>query len=80
MSYACNGCTNRWTGLLTCHCSGCHTTFTGLGAFDAHRSRGKCLEPASVLTQKGEPRLMPVARPQWSGWSLAGDGTKWWEK
>lgn len=76
---SCNGCASTWTGLLACHCGACHRTFTGLAAFDAHRSYGKCKDPATVLNQAGEPRLMRVDKRTWSGWSLAGNGVKWWE-
>lgn len=31
-------CGARWNGENTAHCSGCHQTFTGLTAFDKHRS------------------------------------------
>lgn len=45
---ACSRCTAEWGGLTTCHCSGCHVTFTGISAFDAHRRAGKCLPAESV--------------------------------
>ncbi len=44
---ACNGCESTWTGLITCHCSGCHQTFGGITGFDQHH-KGKCLSPESV--------------------------------
>jgi hypothetical protein len=34
----CNGCRNWWTGLGAAHCSSCHQTFTGVSAFELHRS------------------------------------------
>jgi len=36
------------TGLQTSGCRGCGEVFTGLSAFDRHRSRGTCLPPVSV--------------------------------
>ncbi|WP_459682130.1 FDXHR family putative zinc-binding protein [Rhodococcus sp. no. 34] len=47
-----NCCAATWTGLTTCHCSNCHTTFTSPSAFDQHRRRNHCLHPtAAGLTQ-----------------------------
>lgn len=51
---ACPRCDARWGGLKTCHCTGCHQTFTVQSAADKHRA-GKhtndtrhCVDPASV--------------------------------
>jgi hypothetical protein len=43
-------CGARWSGTNTCHCgnTGCHRTFTGLSAFDRHRSGGTCNDPAAL--------------------------------
>jgi hypothetical protein len=45
----CNGCSSRWAGSVTSHCAGCHLTFTGLTAFDEHRTgshqQRSCLPP-----------------------------------
>ena len=46
----CAGCTSRWNGANTAHCAGCHLTFTGLTAFDKHRTGSHtkhlyCLSP-----------------------------------
>ena len=60
----CGGCDNWWTGLNSAHCSGCHQTFTGVGGFDMHRRRGKCLDPADI-------GLVPADKP-WPGWSRPG--------
>lgn len=56
----CGVCSEKWSGLRTCHCggSGCHQTFTGLSAFDAHRRGGQCNAPDSVglsLTNRDYP-------------------------
>jgi hypothetical protein len=69
----CNGCPNAWTGLSACHCSGCHRTFTGITAFDIHRSGDTCVPPATIFTEKGEPRLVPAEKLYWSGWGLPGE-------
>lgn len=66
-----------WTGLTAGHCTGCHRSFTSIAAFDRHRSGShaadtrQCLDPATVLTEKGEPALVPANKP-WIGWSLPG--------
>jgi hypothetical protein len=51
--HSCSGCSLRWDGLLTCHCTGCHRTFTGITACEKHRTgthaKGRyCLDPAVV--------------------------------
>jgi hypothetical protein len=49
LRHTCGGCPARWSGERTSHCgSGCHRTFTGVGNFDAHRSGGRCLDPAEI--------------------------------
>ena len=63
----CSGCGTRWSGLNTCHCGGCHETFTSVGAFDRHRRGGKCLDPAEI-------GLVPANKP-WTGWSWPGTWT-----
>lgn len=73
----CGGCKNRWTGLNTCHCGACHRTFTGIKAFDIHRTGGRCTNPAEVFDKHGNPRLIPVDKPHWSGWRVPGDDTRW---
>jgi hypothetical protein len=51
--YTCR-CGAHWGGLSTGHCSACHLTFTGITAFDKHRTGSHandtraCLDPASV--------------------------------
>ena len=66
------------TGLGAAHCSSCHQTFTGVGAFEMHRSGSHaggarhCLDPATVRSEKtGEPLLVPADKP-WAGWSRPG--------
>jgi hypothetical protein len=53
--------------------------FTSLTAFDLHRtsshahSTRRCLDPATVRTRTGAPKLIPVIRPHWYGWATAGE-------
>lgn len=59
MSFGCGQCDARWTGQNTAHCmaQGCHQTFTGITAFDAHRT-GSHTESGERIVDKGktEPR------------------------
>lgn len=52
----CGGCSAEWYGTAACHCaaSGCHQTFTGVAAFDAHRRRGECARPESIGLVRNE--------------------------
>jgi hypothetical protein len=51
----CNGCEHTWTGLRFAHCSACHRTFSGVAGFERHRFAGRCIDPAIMRTQAGEP-------------------------
>lgn len=44
----CGRCRAQWGGLNTCHCAGCHRTFTGITAFDHHRKGGECQHPNDI--------------------------------
>ena len=50
----CPKCRLGWGGLNTAHCTACHQTFTGISAFDKHRtgSHAKdtryCLGPLTI--------------------------------
>lgn len=57
MGVQCAGCDTEWTGLGKCHCGAreCHRTFSGVTLFDLHRSRGKCVDPATLRTKDGKP-------------------------
>ncbi len=52
--HTCGGCTNTWGGLAQAHCSVCHELFSGVTAFDKHRSKGKCLDPAKMFDTNEE--------------------------
>lgn len=58
MTIKCPRCPAEWSGMNTGHCATCHTTFTGITAFDAHRRNGQCLPPESAglsLTKRAYP-------------------------
>lgn len=52
--YSCSGCDNKWGGLAQAHCSVCHELFSGVTAFDRHRSRGHCLDPRKMKNTDDE--------------------------
>jgi len=51
LPYTCGGCSARWSGYRTAHCTVCHITFAGPSNFDDHRRDGRCLPPATVGMQ-----------------------------
>ncbi|WP_082920601.1 FDXHR family putative zinc-binding protein [Rhodococcus sp. YH3-3] len=54
----CIKCGATWGGMSTCHCDGCHHTFTSPSAFDLHRRAEQCRTPAQaglVLTDRAYP-------------------------
>ncbi|MHA7703421.1 FDXHR family putative zinc-binding protein [Mycobacterium sp. ML4] len=67
----CASCGAWWTGLAAAHCSGCHQSFTSVGAFDRHRKGFECCDPETLRTESGEPAFV-VADRSWPGWSLPG--------
>ncbi|MGH3766030.1 MAG: hypothetical protein ACRDS0_29990 [Pseudonocardiaceae bacterium] len=56
--YSCSGCTALWIGDCTAHCAACHSSFSTVGLFDAHRSlagdAGTCRGPATLIHRAGE--------------------------
>jgi hypothetical protein len=48
MTFGCNSCLDRWSGLNTCHCGACHETFTTVRVLDMHRRDGKCRSPEDI--------------------------------
>jgi hypothetical protein len=56
-----HGCGAQWVQVAsrTAHCAGleCHRTFASEKAFQAHRTEGKCLDPAMLLRKDGRPRF-----------------------
>lgn len=55
--FSCSGCSNKWGGMAQAHCASCHELFSGVTAFDRHRSKGKCLAPGSMVNTEGEKVL-----------------------
>lgn len=57
---------HRWAqaGNRTGHCSGCHRTFSGVTAFDAHQrmqdERSVCLDPGTLTGKDEKPRFRTV--------------------
>jgi len=53
MNHTCSKCDSVWGGLNTAHCTACHHTFSGITAFDKHRTGSHvtgryCLTPTEV--------------------------------
>jgi len=61
----CPTCRVQWrqSGNRTGHCSGCHRTFSGEAAFDAHQTipdgRVVCRDPGTLTTKDGTPKWRP---------------------
>lgn len=66
------GCGATWTGKSTCHCGGCHRTFSSLSGFDRHQTALPehpwvvCRDPATMRKKDGSPVLV-----------LSGDTWRW---
>lgn len=72
----CSKCSAEWGGMNTAHCAGCHTTFTGITAFDAHRRGGECIPAECVglsLTKRAYP-CYGYPSDENDTWWAAGDG------
>lgn len=65
-------CEGRYTGLKTAHCTVCHETFTTPAGFDRHRSRGTCLDPATMVNSKSEPVFKNAGRA-YKCWAFSGE-------
>lgn len=70
----CARCQKWWGGLNTGHCTGCHQTFTGITAFDRHRTGSHardtrtCLDPAEVGLVESDRAYPCWANPgNWTG-------------
>lgn len=79
LPHHCPRCPVRWSGANTGHCGACHRTFTGVIAFDKHRVRGKCVNPETILNQKGE-RVLALTSRAYLCWGAAGDKPSFWEE
>jgi hypothetical protein len=62
--------------LVTCHCAGCHRTFTSVTPFDLHQKptgewgKVECTDPATMFKRNGDPvftayRETPEGSPIW---------------
>lgn len=55
----CASCNATWTATSAAHCSGCHSTLSGVTLFDRHRSvageRGTCTPPGDLRDADGQP-------------------------
>lgn len=70
---------NFGTGLSTCHCAGCHQTFTSVTAFDMHQrldDDGLHCSIASLMVKRdGSPKMAvyrktPDGQPVWGQFTL----------
>jgi hypothetical protein len=77
--FGCGGCIYRWYGYLTCHCSACHRTFTGIHSFDKHRMNGKCVHPEHVLDKHGQ-RMLALTNRRYPCWGAAGEKPNFWKE
>lgn len=70
-TFTCGGCDTVWHRIDTAHCGACHRTFSSVTWFDAHRSQdgehGTCLDPVTVLTHDGRPRMFLRDNGVWGG-------------
>jgi hypothetical protein len=76
-NHGCAGCELRWGGANTAHCSGCHRTFSGLTAFDKHRTGSHALGARECLPP-GDAGLALLAGRKYECWGLESDGTEFW--
>lgn len=86
----CGGCDSRWGGLLTSHCTGCHQTFSGLTAFDKHRTgshaKGRfCLDPRTTVDENpesasfGKP-IFKLSERAYPCWGLNTESPEFWKE
>ena len=72
----CAGCAQRWGGIKTSHCSACHTTFSGITAFDKHRTGSHANDTRRCLTPE-EAGLVRLSR-RYECWGRESDGEEFW--
>lgn len=65
-----NCCSGRYKGSLTCHCTVCHFTFSGIEGFDRHRRYNKCVDVLTLRDRDGNPVFVSSGRAYWC-WSVA---------
>ena len=67
----CHACCTTGGGLAEVHCgglSGCHRTFGGMTAFDAHKRGEVCRDPSALKDVSGAPRFQVVMRKHGAVW------------
>lgn len=86
---SCGKCHATWTGANTCHCGGCCQTFTGLSAFDKHRTgshtdSGEKIIPKGATEPRGPRRCLPPesvglvdAERKYPCWGDPSDDPRW---
>ncbi|WP_420855008.1 hypothetical protein [Rhodococcus pseudokoreensis] len=73
----CTKCEATWGGMHTCHCSGCHHTFSSLSAFDLHRRGDQCRTPSDaglVLADRAYPCFTRPTDHEHPHWTTDGQG------
>ena len=73
----CRDCHRNWNGFSEAHCVRCHRHFTSASASDAHWQGPTCVDPATVATKKGNPKLVVKQSPFGDIWSLPGPSEPW---
>lgn len=85
----CGRCDARWGGTRTSHCGGCHQTFTGLSAFDAHRTgshaKRSCLNPATAVNQNEDSDsygelIFKLTDRAYPCWALNSESPEFWKE
>lgn len=64
---SCGRCKSKWTGAVRSHCGGCHRTFAGITAFDAHQQN---TEPGITCADPAERGMIAVEKSWGIMWSL----------
>jgi hypothetical protein len=69
----CPTCKREWNTHGEAHCACCCSHFASDSAFDRHRAKGECVDPASLRTRKGEAVLELTTRASGPAWKRAGE-------
>lgn len=76
LPHHCAKCPSRWNGLNTAHCSSCHLTFTGVTAFDKHRTGS----PANRICLPPEKVGLVLSDRSYPCYGAPGPETDFWEQ
>lgn len=71
-------CRKTWSGNRAAHCGGCHETFTGITAFDAHQSWPKGSTPTGLCRLPADAGLEPRQQSWGVLWAMPNTGEQWW--